>query len=261
VSSSTVIPSAVPGSGCLGVVSCGRATLAAVHPDPNAVHRWDITPKEAVALQRQLAGGVRDEPLSAEVRTVAGLDVSIRRGMARAAVVVMSLDPLAVIETATWEGPPSFPYVPGLLSFREMPAVIPALAKLGTRPDVMMLDAQGLAHPRRFGLACHLGVYFDVPAMGVAKTRLVGEHEEPGPEQGAFTDLIHEGEVIGRVLRTRDRVKPVFVSVGHRLTLDEAVALTLRTLTRYRLPEPTRLAHRLSRGEGLRERRSDGPKD
>jgi deoxyribonuclease V len=213
---------------------------------PAVSHRWDLTPREAVALQRELAGRTRLAPLG-PVRTVAGVDVSVRAGHVRAAIVVMTLSPLAVIETATWEGPAAFPYVPGLLSFREMPAVIPAMARLATDPDVFMLDAQGLAHPRRFGLACHLGVVFDRPAFGVAKTRLVGEHRQPGPERGERAPLVHDGETVGCVLRTRTSVKPVFVSVGHRATLEEAVALTLTTAPRYKLPEPARLAHRLSK--------------
>lgn len=210
-------------------------------------HSWNLAPREAVAVQRALADRVLIESLEGRLATVAGVDVSVRGHRARAAVVVVDVDGLAPVEVATAEASLTFPYVPGLLSFREMPAVIAALERLTTRPDVFMLDAQGYAHPRRFGLACHLGVYYDVPTVGVAKTRLVGSYSEPAPTRGATSDLLHEGAVVGRVVRTRTSVRPVFVSVGHRVTLEDAVALTLRCSTRFKLPEPARLAHRLSK--------------
>jgi deoxyribonuclease V len=222
-----------------------------VRPDPENRHPWNLAPREAIALQRELAGRIQEKPLPADIATVAGLDVSIRADRARAAVVVMALESLQVVEFAVWEGPVVFPYVPGLLSFREMPAVIPALERLTAAPDVLMADAQGYAHPRRFGLACHLGLYYDAPALGVAKTRLVGAFQEPANERGATADLMDDGEVIGRAVRTRVGVKPVFVSVGHRIRLDDAVDLTLRCTTRYKIPEPTRLAHRLSKSGRL----------
>ena len=214
-------------------------------------HPWDVPPKDAVAIQRRLAERVRFEPLP-PLRTVCGVDVSVREDRARAALVVLRLDDdperdLEPVDQATWEGPVAFPYVPGLLSFREMPAVLPALEKLSAEPDAFVLDAQGLAHPRRFGLACHLGVLLEKPAVGVAKTRLVGRHAEPGPEKGDAAALTHRGETVGRVVRTRAKVNPVFVSVGHRCTLEDAVALTLRCATTYKLPLPTHLAHRLSK--------------
>jgi deoxyribonuclease V len=217
---------------------------------PVVDHSWDITPSDAVRLQRELAARVSFAPLGS-VRTVAGVDVSVRDGRVRASIVVMEVDRMAVVEHVSWEGPVVFPYVPGLLSFREMPAIIPAMSTLTTRPDVFMLDAHGTAHPRRFGLACHLGVVFDVPAIGVAKTRLTGKYREPGHEKGDASDLVDGDEVIGRVLRTRGRIKPVFVSTGHRATLEDAAALTLTCCTRYKLPEPTRLAHRLSKEGAL----------
>ena len=213
-------------------------------------HAWGLTPTEAVAVQRQLAPLIDLSPLPGgieRVRTVAGLDVSVRGDRVRAAVVVLELPTLAVVEQAIHEDDVAFPYVPGLLSFREVPAVLPALEQLGTLPDVLMLDAQGRAHPRRMGLACHLGLLLDRPSLGVAKTRLVGRHAEPADEKGAWVPLEHKGEEIGRVVRTRERVKPVFVSVGHRMALADAVALTMRCTTRYKIPEPTRLAHRLSK--------------
>jgi deoxyribonuclease V len=206
-----------------------------------------VTPTEAVALQRRLEPLVREAPLDLDaVKTIGGLDVSVREDRVRAAVVVLRLPGLEVVDEAIREGLVAFPYVPGLLSFREVPAVLPALERLRALPDVLVLDAQGRAHPRRFGLACHLGVLLEKPALGVAKTLLVGRHGALGEAKGSTADLVHRGEVVGRAVRTREGVKPVYVSVGHRTTLDDAVALTLALAKRTKLPEPTRLAHRLS---------------
>ena len=215
-------------------------------------HSWDVSPKEAVAIQRDLAPLVEEVPLDLDaVATVAGLDVSVRDDRVRAAIVVLRLPtPSApsfeVVDQAIWEGPVAFPYVPGLLSFREVPAILPALEQLSVVPDVFMLDAQGYAHPRRFGLACHLGVLLEKPALGVAKTILVGRHGPLGEAKGSAADLVHKNETVGVALRTRENVKPVYVSVGHRITLDDAARLTLGLAVKYKLPEPTRLAHRLS---------------
>lgn len=210
-------------------------------------HAWDVSPKEAVEIQRQLEPLIREEPLDlTAVQTVAGLDVSVRGDQVRAAVVVLDANTTEVVDQAIWEGPVAFPYVPGLLSFREVPAILPALRQLEVLPDVLMLDAHGRAHPRRFGLACHLGLLLNRPALGVAKTVFVGTHDELALEKGSHVELVHRGETVGAVLRTRARVKPVYVSVGYRVTLDDARALALRLATRYKLPEPTRLAHRLS---------------
>ena len=209
-------------------------------------HPWRVTPSEAIAIQLELAPLVREKPLPRDVRTVAGLDVSVRGDWVRAAIVVLDVDNLEVIDRAIQEGQVAFPYVPGLLSFREIPAILPALERLETEPDILMLDAQGIAHPRRFGLACHLGVLLDKPALGVGKTKLVGTYDEPGAAKGSTSELHHDGDLVGRVVRTRTNVKPVFVSPGHRCTLDDAVHLTLRLAVKYKLPEPTRLAHRLS---------------
>ena len=162
-----------------------------------------------------------------------------------ASVVVLSLPELQVIEPYA-ERPITFPYVPGLLSFREAPVILDALAQLKTRPDVLMLDGQGIAHPRRLGIAAHLGVILDHPTVGCAKSRLTGKYEEPGEEKGSYTWLRDGEEIIGAVLRTRSRVKPVFVSVGNKISLDSAIDLVLRCTDRYRLPEPTRWAHRLA---------------
>lgn len=217
-----------------------------MHLDLKHEHPWDVPPSRASEIQRELAQYVREAPLPVPPRTIAGLDVSVKDDRVQAAIVVLKLPTLEVVDEATWRGPVAFPYVPGLLSFREIPAILPALEMLSVRPDVYMLDAQGRAHPRRFGLACHLGVLLDAPAFGVAKSLLVGHFEEPDPIKESTSPLFQKDEVIGRVVRTRDSVQPVYVSVGHKITLDEAVALTLACTTRYKIPEPTRLAHHLS---------------
>lgn len=209
-------------------------------------HAWDVSPSEAVEIQRAMAARVVVAPMTGDVRTVAGLDVSVRGDRVRAAAVVVDRATLAPLDEAVWEGPVTFPYVPGLLSFREMPALLPLIERLRTTPDVWMLDGYGLAHPRRFGLACHLGVWLDAPALGVGKTPFVGTHGPLDDEKGATVPLVHRGEVVGAVVRTRAGVKPVYVSVGHRMTLDDAVGLTLAVTGRFKIPEPTRLAHRLS---------------
>ena len=219
--------------------------------DLHHAHDWNVSPAEAVAIQRDLAPLVREAPIDFDgLRTVAGLDVSVRGDRVRSAIVTYDVRTRTVAETATWEGPVAFPYVPGLLSFREMPAILPALEQLSAPPDLYMLDAQGVAHPRRFGLACHLGVLLDAPAVGVAKTLFVGRHAALGEDKGAAQPLVDRGETIGLALRTRARVKPVFVSVGHRVTLRDAGRLVLRLAEKVKLPQPTHLAHRLSyRGE------------
>ena len=187
------------------------------------------------------------------VRHVAGADVSTQGDRAYATVVVLEFPSLSVVEVQGFEAALEFPYVPGLLSFREIPSVAGALEKVETAVDALILDAQGLAHPRRMGLASHLGLLLDVPTVGCAKRLLVGRYEEPGEEKGSATDLVHRGEVVGRVVRTRSRVSPVFVSVGNGIDLESAVELVLACCAKYRLPETTRRAHdaanRLRRGE------------
>ena len=202
------------------------------------------TPKQAVALQRELAVRVIRETTFAAPATIAGIDISVRGETARAAVVVLSFPGLEVLETATAVRPVEFPYVPGLLSFRELPSILDAYEELRIEPELLMVDGHGLAHPRRFGLACDLGVELDRPTIGCGKSRLVGEHREPGQRRGSRTQLRHRGEVIGHVLRTRDGVRPVFVSIGHRIDLETATRIVLRCARRYRLPEPTRAADR-----------------
>jgi deoxyribonuclease V len=209
------------------------------------LHRWDLSPKEAIAVQRELASLVVCQGSPGRVRRVAGVDCSVDRVEKRGtgAVVVLSYPELEVIETAVAEAPLTFPYVPGLLSFRETPVLREAFRKIAGPIDLLLVDGQGYAHPRRFGSACHLGLLLDVPAIGCAKSRLLGEHAEPGRAAGSRSDLIDKGEVIGSVLRTRAAVKPLFVSSGHRIGLAEAEAWVLRCCRGYRLPEPTRLAH------------------
>jgi deoxyribonuclease V len=173
--------------------------------------------------------------------------------MAYATVVVLDFPGLSPVEVRGFEAPLRFPYVPGLLSFRELPSVVGALEKVRTEVDALILDAQGIAHPRRMGLAAHLGIFLDVPTVGCAKSLLVGSFEEPGREKGSATDLVHRGEVIGRVVRTRDGVSPVYVSVGNGIDLGSSAELVLACCPKYRLPETTRQAHnaanRLRRGE------------
>lgn len=216
------------------------------------LHDWALAPKEAVALQRELRERVRLTDDLPRLQRVAGVDVGFEDGgrTTRAAVVILAWPGLEPIEQAVARRPTSFPYVPGLLSFRELPAVIDALQSLRSAPQLVFCDGHGTAHPRRFGIACHLGLVADVPAIGVGKSRLVGEPVEPPREKGASWPLIDAGETIGSVLRTRTGVRPVFVSPGHRVSLDTAVDLVLAATSRYRLPEPIRQADRLASNRG-----------
>jgi len=212
------------------------------------IHRFDVGYHEAVAIQNELRSSVVRTGSPRPLRTVAGADVSYARRAETmyAAVVVIRWLSGEIVEEVTAQRPAEFPYIPGLLSFREMPALLAAFAALRTRPDVIIYDGHGIAHPRGLGIASHLGVLLDVPTIGCAKKRLVGEHTQPKPRKGSRTPLRLGGTTIGTVLRTRTNVKPVFVSVGHRIGLRPAVKLVLEAATRYRLPEPTRLAHVLS---------------
>lgn len=211
-------------------------------------HSWELTPKEAIAVQQALRGRVVMEDRLGSVRRVAGIDVGFEEGgkLTRAAVAVLSFPALELIDQAIARRRTSFPYVPGLLSFRELPAVLTALEALAELPDLLLYDGQGYAHPRRFGIAAHVGVVTDIPTIGVAKSRLIGEHAPLPSKRGAWQPLIDRDEVIGAVLRTRTGVQPVYVSVGHRISLETAIDYTLRCTPRYRLPETTRWAHRLA---------------
>jgi len=218
---------------------------------PLFTHPWNVSPAEAMEIQRQLRDRVLVHPLDRQPEVIAGVDVSVKGEQAQAAVVLLSYPDLTPFHAVTAEMPVSFPYVPGLLAFREGPVVLAALERLADRPDVLMFDAQGLAHPRRMGLATHLGILLDMPAVGCAKSRLCGVYEEPDEKRGSWTPLFDGDEVIGAVVRTRDGVQPVFVSVGHRMDLETAVSLVLGCATRYRLPEPTRWAHHVAGGRSL----------
>jgi deoxyribonuclease V len=214
-----------------------------------ALHAWNLSPKAAIELQKQLAGQILlASRLQHPVQTVAGVDVSYRKHGSTffAAVVVLSFPELQVIDQASAVAEVTFPYIPGLLSFRELPALLEAFCRLQTVPDLVLVDGQGIAHPRRLGLASHLGLWLDLPTIGCAKSRLVGEAVEVGGIRGASQLLLDQGEEVGRVLRTRSGVKPMFVSPGHLLDTAAAVKFTLACGGGYRLPEPTRQAHRLS---------------
>ena len=216
-------------------------------------HRWDLSPSEARAIQHQLAGRVIAETTfdPAMVHAVAGVDVSIRGDVARAAAVVLRLSDLEPVDCAVHAGPVTFPYIPGLLTFREGPTVLRALEKLTIWPDLLIFDGQGIAHPRRIGLAAHMGVMLDHPSIGCAKSRLTGTHAEPGVDVGDWVPLADEGEVIGAVVRSRAGVKPLYVSIGHRVDLRTAITLVLRCTRRFRLPETTRYAHKVAGGADL----------
>jgi deoxyribonuclease V len=212
-------------------------------------HPWNITTAQARDIQLKLKEKViRQDRLSTKIHYVAGVDVGFEDSGAitRAAVATLSFPELKLYEYAIARRQTSFPYIPGLLSFREIPAVLDALAKLKQLPDVLLCDGQGLAHPRRFGIACHLGVLTDIPAIGVAKTRLIGTHALVPDVKGGYALLMDDNEEIGAVLRTRTGVKPVYVSIGHMISLPSAIALVMRCVTKYRLPETTRWADRIA---------------
>jgi deoxyribonuclease V len=213
------------------------------------LHNWNLSYKQAVGLQKKLSGRVQFTAIKKAPKIVGGLDCAFSTDGERiaASAVVIRLDDFEVIETKSAIRKVSFPYVPGLLSFREGPVCIAAVEKLKSEPDIFIVDGQGIAHPRRLGLASHLGLFFDRPTIGCAKSRLTGSFREPGLKKGAYTLLKDENkaETIGAVVRTRDNVKSVFVSVGHMCLLEDAVKIILKCTSKYRLPEPTRLAHQM----------------
>jgi deoxyribonuclease V len=216
-------------------------------------HRWDLPVQEAKELQAELAERVVTDTTfdPSTVKTVAGVDVGFRGDMARAAVVVLNLPDLNPVDCAVSEAAITFPYVPGLLAFREGPSVLGALEKLTVWPDLCIFDAHGLAHPRRLGLASHMGVILDQPSIGCAKSRLLGVHDEPGNAVGEWVPLRDAGQTIGAVLRSRAGVKPLYVSIGHRVDLSTSIDFVLRCTSGYRLPETTRHAHKVAGGAGL----------
>lgn len=214
-------------------------------------HSWALTPQQAIELQQALRAHVRIEDDFSVINTVAGVDVGFEQGntITRAAVAVLDYPSLTLREWAIARQPTRFPYVPGLLSFREIPAVLEAVKRLSALPDMLLCDGQGIAHPRRLGIASHLGLLLDLPTIGVGKSRLTGIYDEPAVSKGAWSPLSDKGEEIGCVLRSRDGVKPLFVSPGHKVSITSARHWVMNCLTRYRLPETTRWAHRLASGD------------
>lgn len=212
------------------------------------MHPWNLTPKEAIQLQKQLKDQVKTHLILRHPQRVAGVDVAYvpEKEQSVATAVVLSSD-FETVESAVAKTRTPFPYIPGLLSFREIPAILKVLERLSDLPDLILVDGHGQAHPRRFGIAAHLGLWLKHPTIGIGKSRLCGEFRQPGNQKGSSTDLVHRGEVIGRVLRTRTGVQPVFVSVGYGLPLQECVHWTLAMTSRFRLPEPIRRADKLSR--------------
>jgi len=211
------------------------------------LHDWNLPYADARTLQRELASRIRLRPLPSHVELVAGADMALSRrdDLFFAAVVVLSYPALEVVEQVEARHASTFPYIPGLLSFREGPALLKAFRRLKRTPDVVIFDGQGIAHPRRLGLAAHMGLWLGIPTVGCAKSRLIGQHDQPGTRKGESAALLNEGEEIGMVLRTRTDVKPVFVSPGHLSDVPSAGRLVLDCCTKYRLPEPTRLADKL----------------
>jgi deoxyribonuclease V len=219
------------------------------------LHEWNLTPEVAVALQRELAQRIIREDQLGEIRRIAGVDMALNEasGMARAAVVLLSYPDLEIQERHVYEEPVRMSYIPGLLSFREAPCVLGAFARLRQQPDLVMVDGQGIAHPRRLGIASHLGLWLDLPTIGCAKSILTGHHASLSEEAGAWVPLLDKGETIGAVVRTRTRVKPMIISLGHRISLETSLHYVLACCRGYRLPEPTRQADKLSKDNAWQE--------
>ncbi len=211
------------------------------------LHNWNLSATEAVALQQQLRHQIRIEPLTSQPKTIAGCDISFNKfeETVYAGIVVLRLDTLETIDQSGVVSKATFPYIPGLLSFREIPALLDAWQQLQTVPDVVMFDGHGTAHPRRIGIASHGGLFLNRPTFGCGKSVLVGKFDEPAPERGSWSPMRHYGDIIGAALRTKNKVNPVYVSPGHLINLDTAIELTLRCDGGYRIPEPTRRAHNL----------------
>lgn len=226
-------------------------------------HSWNLTPAAAIALQNRLRHKLLRMGRPRAVRHVAGTDVGFERGggITRAAIAVLSFPGLELVDYAVARRPTRFPYVPGLLSFREIPALLDALDRLRVMPDLILCDGHGYAHPRRFGIASHFGLCSGIPTIGVAKSRLIGEHGQPMQRRGAWVPLSHQGETIGAVLRTRPHTQPVYVSIGHRISLPLAVRYALACTAKFRLPETTRWAHRLASGHMPDANEGGGMKD
>jgi deoxyribonuclease V len=233
---------------CLNIyeIPCGAELMRIYH-----LHDWNVTPGEAIALQRALAGQLDwSSPVSlSAVQLVAGVDVSVQtafdgHAQSQAAVVVLRLSDMSLVETVTAEMPTPFPYIPGLLTFREGPVLELAFEQLQAEPDVFIFDGMGRAHPRRIGIAAHLGLWLEKPTIGCGKTLFVGRYNALSQERGAWAPLVDRGEVIGAALRTRPNANPVFISAGHRIDLESSLQLVMACTGRFRLPEPIRAAHR-----------------
>jgi len=224
------------------------------------LHNWDLTPEEAAHVQIELRQRLVLNWDNRPVATIGGVDVSIKPEMARAAIVVISYPELKPVEAAVADAPLVFPYIPGLLSFREGPAVLLAWSKLQNKPDLLMFDGQGIAHPRGIGIASQMGLWLERPSIGVAKSRLFGRHAELGPRRGDRADLLDKnGTIIGTVLRTREKANPLYISPGHSIDVEHATQFVLNCCTGYRLPEPTRWAHKVAGGEKLPIQEGDQP--
>ena len=225
-----------------------------------SLHSWQLSTAEALDTQLRLASRVSRSSEVASPRFIAGLDISVNRarGTATGAAVVLSYPELRLVESKVVAGRVDFPYVPGLLSFREAPLTLTACEQLSVTPDLILVDGQGIAHPRRLGLASHLGLFLDTPTIGCAKSRLCGSHQTPAPEAGSYAELIDGSETIGAVLRTKLGTNPIYVSIGHKVDLENAIYWVLACCRGYRLPEPTRLAH-LAAGGNLKPEKHTVP--
>lgn len=215
----------------------------------NQLHDWNLSLSEAFKVQKHLASRVVCQDFFQKpIKRVAGIDAGYDKSLnlCKAVAVVLSFPELELIELAEAQVPVEFPYIPGFLSFREAPAIVKALQKLQTEPDLILCDGQGVAHPRRFGIACHIGLLVGKPTIGVAKSLLFGEYKEPEDVRGSFTYLKHKSETIGVVVRTKDKVKPLYISVGHLISLETSVSYVLECTRRYRIPEPIRVADRVA---------------
>lgn len=225
------------------------------------LHNWNLTPEEAARVQSELRSRLVLQWDELPVRTIGGVDISIKTEMARAAIVIISYPELSPLESVIADAPLVFPYIPGLLAFREGPSVLAAWTELKNKPDLLMFDGQGIAHPRGIGIASQMGLWLERPTIGVAKSRLYGRHEEVGPQRGDRADLIDkQGNVIGIVLRTREKTNPLYISPGHLIDVEHATHFVLNCLAGYRLPEPTRWAHKVAGGEKLPGADNDQPR-
>lgn len=212
------------------------------------LHSWNVSPREAILIQEQLANKIKTQALIKTPQIIAGADIAFDKvsNKAFAGIVILQYPSLEVVKEYTLEDEVLFPYIPGLLSFREAPILLRLFKKVTPAPDLLLIDGQGIAHPRRLGLASHLGLYLNCPTIGCAKSRLIGSYQEPGVKKGSSSPLLDkQTETIGAVLRTKDGCKPIFVSIGHQIDLDNALYWTLKCTAGYRIPEPTRLAHNL----------------